>query len=338
MTDEQKPDMFSQDPTEAPKRWRVPAFLRKPWVIVAIALGITGLVVAFSINQIMLALLHSRPEVVVPKLEGKSLMEAVNIVSKVDLSIQQEGTDFDDSLPAGTIVRQVPPSGMQVRAGRAIRVVISKGGQVVFIPDIVGKPLAEAQSVLATDGLQMGAVSELYSSEAARNVVITQSPSSGTVATKGVLVDVEVSKGLPPSGLPLIPDFTGKTIDNAREWASGVNTTVKVKEDPKAVGPAGTIFKQDPLPGQPLLEGQDILVTAVAASAGNGKHVSYQVPLDAGDVTIRIMRRDDKGESWIYEGKHKGGAQLEIPVTVTATSRFRVYMDDVLKDEKVVEP
>jgi hypothetical protein len=53
---------------------------------------------------------------------------------------------------------------------------------------------------------------------------------------------------------------------------------------------------------------------------------------------VRIMARNDQGETKIYEGKHKGGAVLEVPVSVKTTTRFRVYVDDVLKDEKVVEP
>ncbi len=335
MTDDQ--NLFSNDPFQ-PQGSRVLVWLKKPWVIVLIALLIVGSVLAFSINSIMLTLLHSRPEVVVPKLEGKSLMDALGIVSPLDLSLQQEGTDFDESLPAGTILRQTPPSGMQVRAGRAIRVMISKGGQVVFVPDVVGKLLAEAQSMLATDGIQMGAVTESYSNDFAKNMVLSQNPSSATVVTRGAFIDVEVSKGPPPVGLPLLPDFSGKTADNAREWASGVNANVKVKEDAKAIGVAGTIVKQDPAAGQPLLEGQDILVIMVPGVPGSKSRFSFQVPSDVAEAVIRITARNDHGETQIYEGKHKGGALLEVPVSVKVTTRFRVYVDDVLKDEKVVEP
>jgi beta-lactam-binding protein with PASTA domain len=136
----------------------------------------------------------------------------------------------------------------------------------------------------------------------------------------------------------LLPDFSGKPVDSAREWASGVNASVKVKEDAKAVGVAGTIVKQDPPAGQPLLEDQDVLVTIVPGVPGSKSRFSYQVPSDAGDAVVRIMARNDQGETKIYEGKHKGGAVLEVPVSVKTTTRFRFYVDDVLKDEKVVEP
>ncbi len=338
----EQPNIFTTNP-EAPQppqdgKHRLLETLKKPWAMIAIALFLVFSVVAFSINRIMIALLHSRPEVVVPRLEGKSLLEALAIVSPMDLSLQQDGTDFDDSLPAGTILRQQPPSGMQVRSGRSIRVVISKGGQVVFIPAVVGKALAEAQSMLATDGIQMGSVTEAYSNDLGKNVVLTQSPAPGTVVTRGAFVDVEVSKGPPPVGLPLVPDFIGKTADNARDWASGVNATVKVKEDARSVGVAGTVVKQDPPAGQPLMEEQDILVTIVPVTGGLKSRFQYQVPADMGEVTVRINARNTQGETQIYEGKHKGGSIVEVPAYVKTTTRFRVYVDDVLKEEKVVEP
>lgn len=344
MSDE--PNIFTTEPAAAAPgapaqpgdRRTYPPLYKRPWFLVITAVFIVLAVLGFSINRIMTALLHSRPEIVVPKLEGKSLTDALAILSPMDLSLQQDGTDFDESLPAGTVIRQQPPSGMQVRAGRSIRVVISKGGQVVFVPAVMGKALAEAQSMLATDGIQMGSVSESYSNDLAKNVVISQSPSAGTVVTRGAFVDVEVSKGPPPVGLPLLPDFIGKTADNARDWADGVNAVVKIKEDAKSVGAAGTIVKQDPPAGQPLLEDQDILITIVPVTGGLKSRFGYQVPSELGQVTIRIMARNDQGENQIYEGKHKGGSTVEVPAYVRTTTRFRVYVDDVLKEEKVVEP
>src|SRR5262245_32133622 len=112
MTEEQ--NIFSAPPAAPGPDWKRRAIeiLKKPWAMLLIAFFLVCAVVAFSINRIMIALLHSRPEVVVPKLEGKSLSDALAIVSPLDLSLQQDGTDFDDSLPAGTIMRQQPPSGM----------------------------------------------------------------------------------------------------------------------------------------------------------------------------------------------------------------------------------
>ncbi len=330
----EKPVIEPDEPQ--PRSWL--ARLSRPWVILLFAFVVIGIAFVFSFDRIMVTLLHAQPEVVVPKIEGKSLMDALSMVTPLDLALQQEGTDFDESLPAGTIVRQQPPSGMKVRAGRAIRVVVSKGGQVVFLPDLTGKLLAEAQSMLGTDGVQMGAVSELYSADFPKNAVLSQSPSSGTVVTRGAFVDVNISKGPPPAGAPLVPDFSGKLASEVQDWAHGVNARVDVKEDAKAVGPAGTVVKQEPIAGQPLLEDEGLSVVVVSGGASPGPRFRYDIPSNRGDVTVRITARDTKGETQIYEGKHKGGQTVELPVAVTVATRFRSYLDDVLTDERVIEP
>src|SRR5258706_12565497 len=186
---------------------KVAHYSKKPWVIILFSSLVVLGVIGYSVDRVMGVLLHSKPEVIVPSLEGKLILEALHMVSGLVLALHQEGTEFDEALTAGTIVRQHPPAGIHVRAGRAIRVVISKGGQVLFIPDLIGKPLAEAQSVLASNGLQMGAVQEFFSATMPEGGVIDQNPHSGEVGTRGALVDVQVSKGSPPAGPVLIPDF-----------------------------------------------------------------------------------------------------------------------------------
>jgi serine/threonine-protein kinase len=287
----------------------------------------------------MSTVLHSRPEVVVPKLEGKSLMDALTIVSPLDLSIQQEGTDYDESLPAGTIIRQQPASGMKVRAGRALRVVVSKGGQVVFVPGVLGKPLIEAQSVLAAAGLQMGAITEIFSTDTAKGSVLAQNPSSGTVVTRGALIDVDVSKGVAPVGAPLVPNFIGRSVASAEDWAKTSGAELAIKEDRKAVGVPGTVVKQDPAGGQPVLEGESIELTVVPQNAASPTdRLTYVVPGSGGEVVVRIMARDNRGETQAYEGKHPGGFTLTIPISVKSPTRFRIYVDDLLTEERLVEP
>jgi serine/threonine-protein kinase len=330
-------DMFSEPapPADGGGRW---AFLKRPWFIVVVGVVLLAIVIMFSINQVMTTLLHSRPEVVVPKIEGKSLQDALQTVSSLDLSLQHESTDFDETLPAGTVIRQHPPSGMRIRAGRAIRVVISKGGQASFVPDVAGKRLAEAQSMLAAEGIQLGAVSEAYSAESAKGMVLNQKPSSGTVVTRGAMVDLEISKGAPPSGLPLVPDLVGKSADDANAWGKTASVSVKVKEDKAGVGAPGTIFKQSPPPGQPVLEGQDLEVTVVPLTGGSASRLTFDVPTDVDEASVRVVARDNRGESTIYEGKHPGGAKVEVPVAINTTTRFRIYINDVLQEERVVEP
>src|SRR5439155_186767 len=99
-------------PPSPPPHWK--ELIRKPWFILLVTAIVLLGVGTIALNRLMIAVLHSRPEVAVPDLEGKSLNEALRISSELGLSLHQEGTEPDESLPAGTILRQHPPSGMSV--------------------------------------------------------------------------------------------------------------------------------------------------------------------------------------------------------------------------------
>lgn len=314
-------------------------WLSKPWAIILLTVIVLGFVLLLSVNQIMNALLHSRPEVVIPNIEGKSLIDSLKIVSDLDLTLKQDATEFDESLPAGTIIRQAPPPDMKVRTGRAVRVVVSKGGEAVFVPLVLGKGLAEAQSALAVDGLQLGSVKEVFSTDVSAGEIVSQSVSSGTVVTRGALVDIQISKGPPLDGAPIVPDFVGQRIGNARDWADGVGVQIQLKEDPKAAGVAGSVVKQIPSSGQTIQPGGVLKITVVPLIASDqGFRLSYNIPKEEEFANIRIMARDNRGESEIYRGEHNGGDTIEIPMDVNSTTRVYIYVNEVLKDERVVEP
>ena len=62
------------------------------------------------------------------------------------------------------------------------------------------------------------------------------------------------------------------------------------------------------------------------------------MPNDIEAGTVRIVARDNRGESEIYKGDHDGGQTIEIPMSMTTTTRVRIYVNDILKDERVIEP
>ncbi|MFN0116796.1 MAG: PASTA domain-containing protein [Elusimicrobiota bacterium] len=316
--------------------------IKKMLKLIIISGGVLVLLIVlfiFSLNKIMISVLHNKSAVNVPQVEGLSFKKAEELIHSLDLTIIEESIEYDETVPAGTIIHQHPPAGMSVRAGRNIRVVVSRGGEDMVVPDIIGSPLEEAQSRLAQQGLQMGSVDELYSTEIPKSVVITQQPSSGTVVTRGALVDIEVSKGLPPVGAPLVPDFIGRSLNEAQVWASDAGCSFKSKEDPKALGMAGTVLRQNPLPGQPLLEDETLSIVVVSATqAQMSKTLSFQTPSGSQELVVKVVARDSHGEIEIYKGNHPPESSIGIPVKVTEPTRYRIYMNDVLSEEKLVEP
>jgi len=93
----------------------------------------------------MESVIHHRKEVIVPDVKGKSALSALRLISENNLALKVSGFEFDDSVPVGTVLRQTPQAGMTVREHKIIRVVFSQGGASVFVPNLIGLPMRNAE-------------------------------------------------------------------------------------------------------------------------------------------------------------------------------------------------
>jgi serine/threonine-protein kinase len=85
-------------------------------------------------------------------------------------------------------------------------------GRVVTMPNVVGKPLAEAQAVLEAGGLQLRVADRLYNS-LPLNAVVRQSPAPGEQVKLSQTAHVVLSLG--PQTVN-VPDVEGRSLRGAR--------------------------------------------------------------------------------------------------------------------------
>jgi len=114
--------------------------------------------------------------VVVPDVQGKSMIEANTILKNEGLYIRVEGEDYDPAVPEGFIVRQDIPSGNKVKEGREIKVIVSKGPRIKYVPDLVGLTLDEAETQSRERGIRIGRVLYLHDRDTPKNTIIAQRP------------------------------------------------------------------------------------------------------------------------------------------------------------------
>ncbi|HET6514007.1 MAG TPA: PASTA domain-containing protein [Thermodesulfovibrionales bacterium] len=148
----------------------------------------------------------------VPDLKGKTVIEANELLSKSGLFLKVEGEDYDPIIPSGRILRQDIPSGNKVKEERGIKVFLSKGPKVQFVPDLIGQTLQEAETTLARSGLKVEKVIRIHSDTVARDRILSQRPEPDE-ALKDSL-SLVVSSG-PYDILYFCPDFLGKSRDDA---------------------------------------------------------------------------------------------------------------------------
>lgn len=95
----------------------------------------------------------------VPQLRGLTVEQATQLLD--DLGLQIVVVDepiFDDEVPASEIAVQTPVLDTSVDRDSSITVTVSKGPDLVTVPDLTGRTLPEIGQLLNDSGLQLGAV------------------------------------------------------------------------------------------------------------------------------------------------------------------------------------
>ena len=285
--------------------------------------------------------IHNRPVQVVPDLRGKSVPAALDLLSPLNLAVRKEGTEFNDSVPPGAVLRQNPPAGTKVREGKVVRVVVSQGGQTVFVPSITGLPLRNAEMMLRQSQLSLAPVTESYSLRMEKGMVLSQDPKAESSVQRAALVNVVISGGPPPAGISLMPDFLRKDVSEANSWASANGIKAAVEKDMNALFPAGVIISQEP-PADSVLSPETQVKLVISGkvqpvgSQGGRRNVHYEVPQGSSDSHVRIVLVDPYGEREIFNGLRPPGSKVDvdIPDLASGAARLKVFLNGILVEEK----
>lgn len=333
---------------ENPGRWAklaarvgpsVNALRGRSWIGWSLLAGGALFATLLALHWVVSSLLHARQVVQVPDLKGKTLEQALDLLSPVNLSLSKESIQFDENFPPGTVVRQAPPAGLRVREWKVVRVTLSSGGQIVYVPDMAGTTLTEAQNRLRTAGLTLGAVTQVHSNQFETGAVMTQVPDPGTLSHPGAMVDLKVSKGPPPAGTVLMPDFVNKPLSLAQQWASDQSLTPDIKEELSATALPGLILRQLPPPDAPVGKDTPLNFTVATSSTTAARDITlvrYDVPAGTDRAQVRVVLRDDSGEREVFSGTQNPGSTVEVAVSPDGPARARIFVNGVLVEERTI--
>jgi serine/threonine-protein kinase len=240
--------------------------LAKKFLKVFIVLAVIGFAFYFAFNMIMISLVHSKKEISTPDIVGKNLYNAVEELSKYGFGLKMDGEETNQNVPAGTILRQNPPAGMYVREGKVIKVTISRGGEIIYVPNLVGQSIRSADISLRTATLVMGEVTKRYSVVADKDIIIAQDIAAGTKVDKDSVVNLIVSDGEPPEEMVLMPDFINKNLQEAAKWSSQTGISLNITKEESSELDSGIIIRQYPEPDKDITDLKNVNVTVVERS------------------------------------------------------------------------
>ncbi|MBR4355609.1 MAG: PASTA domain-containing protein [Elusimicrobiaceae bacterium] len=307
---------------------------------------IAGVIVVFFIALIILAsdwvfgaLVHTRKEVSVPDLTKKPVSQALGLLAAQNLALKQAGVEFAQSVPPGSVLRQIPSAGSTVREGRVIRVWISQGDEMVFVPNLVGADLRSAQLAVRQAGLVVGKVENAYSLTYDKGLIVAQTPKEDSMLQKGEKVALVISDGQPPASVILVPNFKGQKLAEATLWASAQNINLIIKEDRNSMFRNGTIAEQHPSADSQVAPGSNLEVTVSRRPINDDEkiyHLHYEMPQGKNASHVRVVLEDEAGETEVLNESKQPGSKIDLEIPYAGTATLRIFTDGVLVREREI--
>ncbi|MDT0381041.1 Stk1 family PASTA domain-containing Ser/Thr kinase [Streptomyces sp. DSM 42041] len=166
--------------------------------------------------------------------------------------------DHSLTVDRGRVMESDPSPGERIRRNGAVTVVVSRGPEVVKVPDLSGTPLDDARRELKGLGLEPGLVIRRFDEEVAQGAVVSTEPAAGTESRTGSAVRLTVSKGREIE----VPDVSGQDVASARETLREAGLDVRIApERVFSEEEKGTIAVQSPEPGAVRGGGETVTLT-----------------------------------------------------------------------------
>jgi serine/threonine-protein kinase len=189
----------------------------------------------------------------VPRLAGLTLEQARSALAAVGLVVAEGPTSaFSSEVPKGQVISSEPAAGTRLKAGTPVRLVLSKGKELVTLPDVRGETEAGATAQLQEAGFRV-AVDRVFSDTVRAGLVVAQSPGPGT-AEKASTVTLQVSKG---PDVVTVPNVVGMQEAQAEAALQAAGLRSRTRQFP---GGSGKVRFTDPSAGSTVKRGSTVTI------------------------------------------------------------------------------
>ena len=128
-------------------------------------------------------------------------------------------------------------------------------GKLTTVPNVIGKPIAEARQLIRAAHLQTAA--HIVPSYLPAGTVVAQDPSAGTQTLPTLVVSLSVSNGVAP--IHTLPDVVGLTSGAATSELGAIHVFVTVVDQPVTKPKNdGIVLSMDPVGGTKVKEGSSV--------------------------------------------------------------------------------
>ena len=151
-------------------------------------------------TSVVLALSAGQKTAEVPVTSNMSQQQARIAIENTGLIMGNVSEQLSDS-PRGLVVSSSPPPGTKLDLPGTVDIVLSKGPATIQVPDLYGRSVGEARSMIEQLGLRIAGISRDTSSLQPENTIIRQLPAAGQTVSAGGPVSLSVSHFPPPPSI-----------------------------------------------------------------------------------------------------------------------------------------
>ena len=240
------------------------------------------LVIALAATAYMVFANPAPRQVTVPNVVGSDQATAESALKEQGFASKVENVESDDA-NKGRVTASDPASGTQAAFGSTVTLKVGQGPTQLEIPsDLKGKSFDDAKSQLQKAGFTGKITKEDMkpadeAADAVKGQVQESDPVLGQKAAPDHDITLKVATGTSP-----VPDFTGKTLDEAQSLATnaGFQVTLKSSEGETSQQDAGKVFKQSPDEGTALDRKTGKITVTIAKAAPTTAKVTNMIGMD----------------------------------------------------------
>ena len=314
----------------------------KKAALIAIVLLLTAALVTAGVLRIRDYL--EVPEVAAPDVTGMSLAMAVEELEEQDLAYRVVGEVYSDLLP-NYVVSQDPEPQELMKPSLPVSLVVSKGPEMVPVPNVIGMKLVNAELALTNENLKVGNVTEVFHATIAQDYVIDQNPRADIDAVrKDSAINLVVSLGPEPVAVT-VPDLVGQYLANAERALTDRDLQVgRIIEDPDSPYAHGIVVRQSPGSGTTVTEGLKVDLTVstrpdvVVSEPLRQRTIQIDVPSSGPETQqIRVDLLDVNRYRTIHTGTWERGDSFDLDIEwVGEKALIKIYVNGVFRESREV--
>lgn len=322
--------------TELEETEPVPEKPDKKRLYITLALALVAALIFIGAGFMMKNLLAESEPQEVPNVIGLDLDVALQLLEDYGFKGEVGDRIFSRTYAANEVISQSHEEGTLLKPGYTITLTLSLGAEVFEVPNLVQKPLAEAEIMIVNAGFKLGDV-DAIENDAPEGTVISQSPFAGLKEPKGTAIDLYVSKGKTP-GKSIMPKIVGTAIESARmtlqQYGIAIGEETFEYSDTFA---ANLVISQSIEGGREVQPTDKVNLVISRGKNPNATPTPVEktltIPLDfsSEEIEVKVVVVQDGSSEIVYQKLHyRSEERVSVTLKGTGTATINIYFNDVL--------